>query len=108
MTDIYEIEGTPIDIVRHTDVRADVECLIYPIHINHTQRLDQLLRAEPFFSGVDFIYEGYAEKINTVICRFDCWGPGELALKMPDVEPKVNEVFERFLDESKGYFAVRA
>lgn len=32
MTDIYEIEGTPIDIVRHTDVRADVECLIYPIH----------------------------------------------------------------------------
>lgn len=107
MTEIYEIEGTPIDIVRHTDVRADVECLIYPIHINHTKRIDQLLREDPFFSGVDFFYEGYAEKINTVICRFECWGPGDLTLKISNVEAKVNEVFERFLDESKGYFAVR-
>ncbi len=104
----YDIDGTPISIVRHTDVRADVECLIYPVHISHTRRIDQLLKSDPFFNGVELMYDGANGRVSTVICRFDCWAVSEVVEKLPYVEEKVNEVFDAFLAESQGYHSIKA
>ena len=108
MNNIYNLDGTPINIVRHTVVRADVECSIYPIHINHTKSLDELFDADPFFSRMDICYTGYEQRINKVVCRCDGWFALELSIRLPEIEAKVNEVFEKFLNGANGYFAVQA
>ena len=87
MTNTYDLEGTPINIVQQTQYTASAKCSIYPIHHQHTLRIDQLLRADAL------LVDAYIQV---------------LAYQMTLIEECINRSVDQFLEESNGYFAVQA
>ena len=102
------IEGTPISIVQQVDVCADIECEIYPVHLSHTRRIDQLLKSDPFFNGIDFSYDTSNGCITSVICKFDYCAVSVLVEKLPYIEARINDTFDLFIAESQSYHAIKA
>lgn len=105
---IEKLDGTPINIVQHVEYAAAIKCTIYPIHHTHTQRIDQLLKADPLLAEASIEYEGFGAQINAIECQMQSDSIHVLSNKMMLIEDCINRTVDQFLDESNGYFAVRA
>ncbi len=108
MTNTYDLEGTPINIVQQTQYTASAKCSIYPIHHQHTLRIDQLLRADALLVDAYIEYEGEGSQINAIECQLQNDSIQVLAYKLTLIEECINRTVDQFLEESNGYFAVRA
>lgn len=105
---IDELDGTPINIVQHVEYAAAIKCTIYPIHHTHTQRIDQLLKADPLLADASIEYEGEGSQINAIECQLQNDSIQVLSNKLMLIEDCINRTVDQFLDEANGYFAVRA
>ena len=105
---IHELDGTPINIVQNVKYAAAARCSIYPIHHQHTQRIDQLLRADPLLVDACIEYEGEGSKINAIECQLQNDSIQVLAYQMTLIEESINRSVDQFLDEANGYFSVQA
>ena len=108
MTNTYDLEGTPINIVQQTQYTASAKCSIYPIHHQHSRRIDQLLRADPLLVDAYIGYEGEGSQINAIECQLQNDSIQVLAYQMTLIEECINRSVDQFLEESNGYFAVQA
>jgi hypothetical protein len=108
MTNTYDLGGTPINIVQNVEYAGAARCSIYPIHHQHTLRIDQLLRADPLLVDACIGYEGEGSQINAIECQLQSDSIQVLAHQMALIEDCINRSVDQFLDESNGYFAVQA
>ena len=108
MNNTFDFEGTPINIVQQTQYTASAKCSIYPIHRQHTLRIDQLLRADPLLVDAYIGYEGEGSQIDSIECQLQNDSIQVLAYQMTLIEECINRTVDQFLDEANGYFAVRA
>jgi len=108
MTNTYDLEGTPINIVQNVEYAGTARCSIYPIHHQHSRRIDQLLRADPLLVDAHIEYEGLGSHINAIECQLQSDSIQVLAYKLTLIQECINRTVDQFLDESNGYFAVQA
>ena len=108
MTNTYDLGGTPINIVQKVEYVAAARCSIYPIHHQHTLRIDQLLRADALLVDAYIGYEGEGSQINASECQLQNDSIQVLAYQMTLIEECINRSVDQFFEESNGYFAVQA
>lgn len=103
----FTLEGTPLSIAYHTDLRLEAECGIYDIHYRHADRLKQLFDQHPFFEHMTVEPIIYGHRIVTVKVKWSAhWG--DPAEEIATIEDRVNEVLDQLADESMGYHAIKA
>jgi hypothetical protein len=103
----YLIEGTPISIVKHTDIKVEVVCDIYPIHIRYKEALSKYFESESFFvyGKIELVFYDY--RITTIKYQFDN-GWVDIASHAYEVEEKINELVDRFMIDYEGYEEIQA
>ena len=108
MTNTFNLEGTPINIVQNVEYAGAARCSIYPIHHQHSRRIDQLLRADPLLVDAHIEYEGEGSQINAIECQLQNDSIQVLAYQLTLIEDCINRSVDQFLDEANGYFSVQA
>jgi hypothetical protein len=103
----FTLEATPLDIVYHTDVQIEVRCEVYDIHRQHATAIQALFAQHPFFEQMQLRLECDFFAISALCFTWSGF-PGEISEVLADIERKVNEVLDKFADQSMGYHAIKA
>ena len=103
----YLIEGTPISIVKHSDISIEVVCDIYPIHIKHKEVLSKYFENNNFFEYGKIEIISYNYRITTIKYKFDnCWV--DVGSHAYEAEEKINEVVDSYMSNYGGYELIKA
>ena len=102
-----QLDGTPLFMVRQVDVRGTVECNIYPLRAEHAAAIKQCFTEDAFFSDFEVDTVAYYGKISNIVLHYSTM-PGELSCVLAEVEDRINDVLDVFLDSMHGYHNVQA
>lgn len=101
------LDGTPLFMVRQVDVRGKVECNIHPVRDMYAAAIKQCLAEDNFFNDLKVDTVAHYGKIISLVFHYSTT-PGELSCVLAEIEDRINDVLDRFIDSMHGYHKVQA
>lgn len=102
-----QLDGTPLFMVRQVDVKGKVECNIHPVRDMYAAAIKQCLAEDNFFNDLKVDTVAHYGKITSLVFHYSTT-PGELSCVLAEIEDRINDVLNRFIDSMHGYHEVQA
>jgi hypothetical protein len=94
-------------MVRHLDTTGTIKCSIYPVRAEYASAIKQCFAEEDFFSSFTVEPISNFEKITSILFHYSAM-PSDLSKAFDEVQDRINDVLDKFIDRMCGYHVVQA
>jgi hypothetical protein len=100
-------EGTPINLIKDSEVKWQISYDIYPIQLTQAVRIVDFIAEDKFFENFDVGLVSQNGRVTSIVVKAERnWL--DLASMSHAFEKRLNDLFDRYLESNGGYAAAQA